>query len=86
MIILSLFFNTNKIIYHIFNNYFLDKIGVLSYSLYIWQQLFLVNNDLNLNNNNISLIIIILFLVSIISYNFIEKPFLRKAFIYKAKY
>lgn len=85
-IILSLFLNTNKIIYHIFNNFILDTIGVLSYSLYIWQQLFLVNNDLNFKFINITLIIIILFIVSFISYNFIEKPFLRKAFIYKKKY
>ena len=28
-------------------HFILDTIGVLSYSLYIWQQLFLVNNDLN---------------------------------------
>lgn len=81
LIILSLLLNTNKIIYYIFNNYILESIGILSYSLYIWQQLFLTNNDLLLKFNliNISFIFFILFIVSFFSYNFIEKPFLRKS-------
>ena len=81
LIILSLLLNTNKIIYYIFNNYILESIGILSYSLYIWQQLFLTNNDLLFKFNliNISFIFFILFIVSFFSYNIIEKPFLRKS-------
>jgi peptidoglycan/LPS O-acetylase OafA/YrhL len=85
LILFLLFQNNNKIIYYIFNNPILEFVCILSYSLYIWQELFLVNNGLiNKNNiNNISIILLFLFLISFLSYNFIEKPFLKYSIKYK---
>lgn len=69
--------------------YFLDsalltKIGVLSYSLYIWQQLFTTTQKWNLFKYSDTMVVrvFLLFLVSFISYYFFEKFFLR----YKAKF
>lgn len=54
----------------------LTTIGVLSYSLYIWQQLFL-NPDWNTVVNRLPLNLFLIFGVAACSYYFIETPFLR---------
>lgn len=70
--------------------YFLDnvimiRIGVLSYSLYIWQQLFIFTPEKLKHfkySDNIFLRVFLIFAVSASSYYFFEKFFLR----YKAKF
>jgi peptidoglycan/LPS O-acetylase OafA/YrhL len=57
------------------NNKILVQIGVLSYSLYVWQQLFLTNKyDFWLNKFPQNLFVV--FIVGLISYYLIEKPIL----------
>lgn len=51
-------------------------IGMLSYSLYIWQQLFLGFESTN-SFSKFPLNIIVIIIVSIVSYNVIEKPILK---------
>lgn len=63
----------------ILNNPILVKIGILSYSLYIWQQLFTDNQPWQHAfpySNSIVLNLILLFAVSYASYYFYEKKFL----------
>ncbi len=62
----------------------LTRIGVLSYSLYIWQQLFTTTDKWNLfkYSDTIVVRVFLIFLVSSISYYFFEKFFLR----YKARF
>jgi len=62
--------------YRILNNKIVSYIGVLSYSIYIWQQIFFersFNGGVALFPLNILLIMIVAFL----SYNFLEQPFLK---------
>jgi peptidoglycan/LPS O-acetylase OafA/YrhL len=61
-------------------------IGRISFSLYIWQQLFFVNNTYYTNTKleflNFPLNFVLIFTISIISHYLIEKPFLN----FKARY
>ncbi|GAB2694144.1 acyltransferase family protein [Aliiglaciecola aliphaticivorans] len=50
-------------------------IGMISYSLYLWQQLFLT--ELNTVLNGVGVNVMAVFFVAVISYYFIEKPFLN---------
>lgn len=73
-------FGPKKITFKILNSKILSFVGTISYSIYIWQQPFLSNNNYWINNLPQSIILV--FLISILSYNLIEKPFLRlKKFI-----
>ncbi|MFD2865966.1 acyltransferase family protein [Mucilaginibacter antarcticus] len=66
----------------------LVKIGVLSYSLYIWQQIFVVQPPwlgLFKYSDNIYLNILLLFIVAFCSYHFYEIRFLRLKSKFKAK-
>lgn len=81
LIILSMFPKT--LLYKILNNKLLSKIGVLSYSIYIWQQIFTAGTESPVTTIatppvNILLIII----VPILSYNLFEKYFLRLKYKY----
>jgi peptidoglycan/LPS O-acetylase OafA/YrhL len=58
------------------NSKILVQIGVLSYSLYIWQQLFLTTK-LNFWVNQFPQNLFVVFLIGFISYYLIEKPILR---------
>jgi peptidoglycan/LPS O-acetylase OafA/YrhL len=51
-------------------------VGVLSYSLYLWQQLFL-NRASSLMINSFPLNIILCAVVAVLSYSLIEQPFLK---------
>lgn len=55
------------------NKKLVAKIGLISYSLYIWQQLFLTDL-IELPTNKFPLNLIMCFVVAIISFHFIEKP------------
>ena len=56
----------------ILNNMFSVKIGMMSYSIYLWQQLWLYNWNINLGAKYLGI-----FLTASISYCFIEKSFLK---------
>ena len=73
---------TNGIIYKLLSNKFLIQIGLISYSIYIWQQLFL-NNIYQFWFNLFPQNIFIVFIIGFISYYCIEKPILsfRRKFI-----
>jgi peptidoglycan/LPS O-acetylase OafA/YrhL len=60
----------------ILNSPVVMRIGVLSYSLYIWQQLFLTHNNYSYVTE-FPLNVIMVYLMAEISYRFIEKPFLN---------
>ncbi|MEZ2333995.1 acyltransferase family protein [Mucilaginibacter sp. RCC_168] len=77
-ILLILFWSiySSTLFSRILNNKILVQIGVLSYSLYIWQQLFLTD----LNNfwvNKFPQNLAIVFIVGFLSYYIIEKPILK---------
>ena len=58
------------------NHPWITQIGVYSYSIYLWQQLFLTNTPI-FWANRFPQNLIFIFLASIISYRLIEKPFLK---------
>lgn len=65
----------NNLWFRFLNTPLMNYIGILSYSIYIWQQMFFsehlgVLSDFPLN-------ILYIFLAAILSYHFIEKPFLK---------
>ena len=84
-------FSTSKTIFGKFlSNKILVFIGVISYSLYLWHQVvfsFWRNTHLNLNINILiqSLLILLTFLLSYLTYKFIEKPFRNKNFLTQKK-
>jgi len=83
-IILLLFWciNVPSKVSNFLNGRLISHIGVLSYSLYIWQQLFL-NNKIHYWFNQFPQNIVLVFVVAHLSYYFIEMPFLglKKRFI-----
>lgn len=78
VIILNL--NENNYFSKVLNNNYLEKIGLLSYSLYIWQQLFTIKQawwSIFPLEISICINLILLILTSYISYNYIEKKFIE---------
>jgi peptidoglycan/LPS O-acetylase OafA/YrhL len=71
----------NGIVHSIVNNSILLFIGIISYSVYLWQQIFFSKNDI-FYIDNVSLRFLILFLIALFSYYFIENPFNK----FKAKF
>jgi len=65
----------NNIWYDFLNNKIMNYIGKLSYSLYIWQQIFFSHHIGFLSKLPINIICIVT--AAITSYNLIEKPFLK---------
>ncbi len=68
------------IAYHILNNKLIAYIGKLSFSLYVWQQIFTAHQpwkDSFKYGGSVLLNILLLFIVAYLSYNYFEKPFLR---------
>ena len=66
--------------YLFLNNKYLNYIGILSYSIYLWQEIFI--NDTSLMINHFPLNLLFIPLAALFSYYVIEKPFLKL----KAKY
>lgn len=66
-----------------FLNYrIIAQIGVLSYSLYVWQQLFLTSRT-KFVVNQFPLNLLLVLVVAFVSYHFIEKPILKLKHRYK---
>jgi peptidoglycan/LPS O-acetylase OafA/YrhL len=57
------------------NSAIMERIGVWSYSIYLWQQLFTANKEHFINRLPFNILFI--FIAALGSYYFIEKPFLR---------
>lgn len=57
------------------NSKIINQIGLWSYSLYLWQQLFIVKTSYWINQYPINILLTLL--VAIISYYLVEKPFLK---------
>jgi peptidoglycan/LPS O-acetylase OafA/YrhL len=68
-------FGPRGIWFKFLNLKFINYIGILSYSIYLWQQLFI--SSLGYWVNNFPQNILCILAMSIFSYNVIEKPFLR---------
>lgn len=68
-------FGPKKSWYRVLNTKVFNYIGLLSYSLYLWQQFFIQSTRHWFNSVPINLVL--LFLVAIASYHLIEKPFLK---------
>ena len=69
----------------IFNNYFFLHLGSISYSLYLWHQPILAYLK-NIFSNNLSFqyqtfAILLSYLISLLTYNFVEKTFYEKKFL-----
>lgn len=67
---------SNKLVFKILNNKAVVHIGILSYSIYIWQQLFFVGPFTGLWRT-FPYNILIIYGVGLMSYNLWEKPFLK---------
>jgi peptidoglycan/LPS O-acetylase OafA/YrhL len=80
IIIISNLYKSDDFIYKFLNNKFLGKIGVLSYSIYIWQQLFTMTQSEPTSQKlpwySFPINVVVLFIVSYLSYNYFEKFFL----------
>lgn len=67
-------------IFKFLNNRLINYIGILSYSIYIWQQLFVYNQPWNkqiAGSDAIWINVLLLMLVAYVSYHFYEKKFLQ---------
>jgi peptidoglycan/LPS O-acetylase OafA/YrhL len=63
-------------IFSILNNSILTFVGMISYSIYLWQQIFFSKSEIFHFENNIYRFLCI-FLISLFSYYFIESPFIK---------
>ncbi|WP_179197781.1 acyltransferase family protein [Hymenobacter crusticola] len=61
--------------YRILNNSFVDHIGKLSYSIYLWQQLFISNKVFY--ELNFVFVLGLIYIAACCSYYLVEKPFLK---------
>ncbi len=81
IIIVSNLEKSNDFIFRFLNNKILAKIGILSYSIYIWQQLFTMTTHEPTYKNipwyGFPINMVLLFVVSYLSYNYYEKSFLK---------
>jgi len=75
LIMMYSIFGTKGFWHKLMNSSALNYIGMISYSLYLWQQFF-INNTSNWYNV-FPLNLVLIFIVANISYYFVEKPFLK---------
>ncbi|XZF14730.1 acyltransferase family protein [Chitinophagaceae bacterium MMS25-I14] len=61
--------------FRVLNNHVLNYLGVLSYSIYLWQEIFTINRDHWFGRLPLNLVCI--FIAAILSYYCIERPFLK---------
>ena len=79
-LILDTLINPKTFLYRFLNTKLMIQIGLISYSLYVWQQLFLVPSDLYVDKVTWSIFplnIVVVFLVAYISYYYFEVHFLN---------
>lgn len=76
-IVIVLNLNKESFFCKILSSSILIYIGLLSYSIYIWQQLFSKPNESILKNNSVILNLLVLFVLSNLSYFFYEKRFIK---------
>lgn len=76
------------LVYKILNYNFIQLIGKLSFSVYIWQQLFFVSNNFytpfSLWFLNFPFNVFCIFITAVVSYYLLEKPFLKFRLKYKS--
>lgn len=73
-------FENKSIVFKVLNNNAVILIGKLSYSIYIWQQIFTFSIPWANTNNlfgSLTFNLVVLFIVSYLSYNYYERPFLK---------
>jgi peptidoglycan/LPS O-acetylase OafA/YrhL len=75
IILLITVYGSHGLWFKFLNHPILDRLGLYSYSIYLWQQFFLNNTGLWYNKVPLNLLFIALF--SLGSYYLIEKPFLK---------
>ena len=83
-VLILIFFNKKTIIAKFINNKLFVGLGLISYSLYLWHYpIFAFARNIRIAQNIVeySIVGILIFLISIFSYFFIEKPFRNKKFI-----
>jgi len=83
LVISGLLYSRNKLLTFVLNNRLSVYIGVLSYSLYLWQQPFANANILG--SFPVSWRLTAMVMAALMSYHFVERPFLRikeKAVVY----
>jgi peptidoglycan/LPS O-acetylase OafA/YrhL len=68
-------FGPQKIWFRFLNLKAVNYIGILSYSIYLWQQLFISSSGFWMTQFPVNMVFI--FLAAWFSYSFIEKPFLK---------
>jgi peptidoglycan/LPS O-acetylase OafA/YrhL len=66
----------NSLWYGLLNSKPMVFLGMISYSMYLWQQIFTSPLDLG-KINQLPFNLIFIFIASVLSYSLIEKPFLR---------
>jgi peptidoglycan/LPS O-acetylase OafA/YrhL len=76
-IVIMLNLNEASLLTRLLANPVITYIGLISYSLYIWQQLFSSPDDRLLKSLSIGKNLILMLMVAIASYHLYEKPFIR---------
>lgn len=78
-IIYSVTQNRNGLVFNLLNHHMVSRVGVLSYSIYLWQQLALYPSSENFTPyvwQRFPQNILVALVAAVLSYNLIEKPFL----------
>lgn len=83
LIMMYAVFGPQKTFYKLLNSHFFNYLGIISYSLYLWQQLFIsrIDNWIFIFPQNL----VFIFGMGIFSYYIIEKPFLKFKNRFKSK-
>jgi len=87
-VLLICFANKNKIFLNILGNKFLQNIGKISYSAYLWHQPIFVFARKNLDKGKINVFLLILifsaiFIMAYLTYKYVEQPFKKNKFLKK---
>jgi peptidoglycan/LPS O-acetylase OafA/YrhL len=75
LIMMYSIFGPHGVWFKILNSKVLNYIGVLSYSIYLWQQIFIMNTTYWFNQYPFNLVLILI--AALFSYYLIERPFLK---------
>jgi peptidoglycan/LPS O-acetylase OafA/YrhL len=77
IILMCSVFGSRGLWFAFLNSGIMNQIGLWSYSIYLWQQLFLSPKDLPYFVSTFPVNLLFIFIAAMISYYLIEKPFLR---------